>query len=70
MAILCGYTGDRVLHWLPVPGAARLPRPAQSGAAARPRHQQQPVQGVRQAEQGDTGAGSRDGFTEPGKGLY
>ena len=67
MAILCGYTGDRVLHWLPVPGAARLP---QSGAAARPRHQQQPVQGVRQAEQGETGAGSRDGFTEPGKGLY
>ena len=69
MAILCGYTGDRVLHWLPVPGAARLPRPAQSGAAARPRHQQQPVQGVRQAEQGETGA-SRDGFTEPGGGLY
>ena len=48
--------GDSVLHWLPVPGAGWLPRP-QHGAA-RPRHQ--PVQGVRQAEQGDTG-GSRAG---------
>ena len=55
-ATLLTAPGDSVLHWLPVPGAGWLPRP-QHGAA-RPRHQ--PVQGVRQAEQGDTG-GSRAG---------